>query len=104
MSRTIVLTGASAGVGRATAREFGRRGARIALLARNEVARQATPDEVRREGGTAVVLPTDVSDFEQVDAAAERAEAELGPIDVWVNDAAAAGALAAGTAAPLLRR
>jgi NAD(P)-dependent dehydrogenase (short-subunit alcohol dehydrogenase family) len=100
MSRTIVLTGASAGVGRATAREFGRRGARSALLARNEVALQATADEVR----TALVLPMDVSDFEQVDAAAERAEAEPGPIDVWVNDAAAAGALAAGTAAALLRR
>jgi short-subunit dehydrogenase len=89
VSQTVVLTGASAGVGRATAREFGRRGARVALLARNAEALEAAADEVRREGGTALVVPTDVADHEQVEAAAERAEAELGPIDVWVNDAMA---------------
>jgi short-subunit dehydrogenase len=87
--QTIVLTGASAGVGRATAREFAKRGARIALVARNEDALQAAAEEVRRDGGTPLVLPTDVADAEQVEAAAERAEAELGPIDVWVNDAMA---------------
>jgi NAD(P)-dependent dehydrogenase (short-subunit alcohol dehydrogenase family) len=89
MSRTVVLTGASAGVGRATAREFGRRGDRVALLARNEDGLEGAAEEIRREGGTALAIPTDVSDREQVDAAAERAERELGPIDVWVNDAMA---------------
>jgi NAD(P)-dependent dehydrogenase (short-subunit alcohol dehydrogenase family) len=89
MNGTVVLTGASAGVGRATAREFGRRGARIALLARNVEALEAAAAEVRSEGGTALVVPTDVADADQVEAAAERAERELGPIDVWVNDAMA---------------
>jgi short-subunit dehydrogenase len=89
MTQTVVLTGASAGVGRATARAFGRRGARIALLARNEEALGAAADEVRREGGTPLVIPTDVADHEQVEAAAEHTEAELGPIDVWINDAMA---------------
>ena len=88
-NRTVVLTGASAGVGRATAREFGRRGDRVALLARNREGLEAAADEIRREGGTAVAIPTDVSDPEQVEAAADRAERELGPIDVWVNDAMA---------------
>ena len=89
MSRTVVLTGASAGVGRATAREFGRRGDRVALLARNHEALEAAAEEIRREGGTALAIPTDVADADQVEAAAERAERELGPIDVWVNDAMA---------------
>jgi NAD(P)-dependent dehydrogenase (short-subunit alcohol dehydrogenase family) len=89
MSRTVVLTGASAGVGRATAREFGRRGDKVALLARNRDALEAAAEEIRREGGTALAIPTDVADPEQVEAAAARAEAELGPIDVWVNDAMA---------------
>jgi short-subunit dehydrogenase len=88
-SKTVVLTGASAGVGRATAREFARNGARIALLARNEDALEAAAQEVRSEGGTALVIPTDVSENDQVEAAAARAESELGPIDVWVNDAMA---------------
>jgi short-subunit dehydrogenase len=89
MSQTVVLTGASAGIGRATAREFAKHGARIALVARNEDALRAAAEEVRREGGTPLILPTDVADPEQVEAAAERTEAELGPIDVWVNDAMA---------------
>jgi short-subunit dehydrogenase len=88
-SQTIVLTGASAGVGRATAREFAKRGARIALVARNKDALHAAAEEVRRDGGTPLVIPADVADATQVEAAAERAEAELGPIDVWVNDAMA---------------
>jgi short-subunit dehydrogenase len=88
-SKTVVLTGASAGVGRATAREFARQGHRIALLARNEEALEAAAQEVRAEGATALVIPTDVSENDQVEAAAERAESELGPIDVWVNDAMA---------------
>jgi short-subunit dehydrogenase len=89
MSQTVVLTGASAGVGRATAREFGRRGDRVALLARNEDGLRAAAEEVRRAGGTPLVIRTDVADYAQVEAAADRAEAELGPIDVWVNDAMA---------------
>ena len=88
-SQTVVLTGASAGVGRATAREFARRGARIALVARNEDALEIAAEEVRRAGGTPLIVPTDVAQADQVEAAAERAERELGPIDVWVNDAMA---------------
>jgi NAD(P)-dependent dehydrogenase (short-subunit alcohol dehydrogenase family) len=84
-----VITGASAGVGRATAREFARRGDAIALLARNEDALEAAAREVRDLGGRAVAIPTDVADAAQVEAAAERATRELGDIDVWVNDAMA---------------
>jgi NADP-dependent 3-hydroxy acid dehydrogenase YdfG len=84
---TIVVTGASAGVGRATARAFGARGDRIALLARGEDGLNAARREVEEAGGTGLPLPTDVADPDQVEAAAQRAEQELGPIDVWVNDA-----------------
>src|SRR4051794_840463 len=84
-----VITGASAGVGRATAREFARRGDAIALLARNEDGLEAAAREVRDLGGRALVIPTDVADAAQVEAAAERATRELGDIDVWVNDAMA---------------
>src|SRR4051794_12001286 len=85
-----VITGASAGVGRATAREFGRRGDAIALLARNEDGLEAAAREVRELGGRALAIPTDVADVAQVEAAAERATRELGDIGVWVNDAMAA--------------
>ncbi|MFL5855220.1 MAG: SDR family oxidoreductase [Solirubrobacteraceae bacterium] len=84
---TIVVTGASAGVGRATARAFGARGDRIALLARGEDGLNAARREVEEAGGTGLPVPTDVADPDQVEAAAQRAEQELGPIDVWVNDA-----------------
>src|SRR3954463_16100069 len=85
-----VITGASAGVGRATAREFARRGDAIALLARNEDGLEAAAREVRDLGGRALAIPTDVADAAQVEAAAERATRELGDIDVWVNVAMAA--------------
>jgi short-subunit dehydrogenase len=88
--KTVVVTGASAGVGRATAVAFGARGDRVALIARGEDGLQAAAREVRAAGGTALVLPCDVADADAVEAAAARAEDELGPIDVWVNCAMAA--------------
>ncbi len=82
-----VITGASAGVGRATVRAFAEHGFDVGLLARGEAGLEAAAKEVGAAGGRAVVVPTDVSQFDQVDAAARRIEEELGPIDVWVNDA-----------------
>lgn len=86
-SLVVVVTGASAGLGRAIAHQFARKGAKIALLARNPEALQAAADECKVLGGYGLPIPTDVSDADAVEAAAERAEKELGPIDVWVNDA-----------------
>ena len=83
----VVITGASSGIGRATVREFAKHGAHIGLLARNEDALNAAKDEVESLGGRAVVIPTDVTEADQVEAAADRVEEEFGPIDIWVNDA-----------------
>src|SRR3954470_23717704 len=85
VSDVVVITGASAGVGRATARAFGRQGARVALLARGRAGLEAAAAEIRAAGGEALVLPTDVADPDQVEAAADAVEHQFGPIDVWVN-------------------
>jgi short-subunit dehydrogenase len=87
--REVVVTGASAGVGRAAAREFGKHGAKVALLARGEQGLENARAEIEAAGGEALCIPTDVADPEQVEAAAVRVERELGPIDIWVNDAIA---------------
>jgi NAD(P)-dependent dehydrogenase (short-subunit alcohol dehydrogenase family) len=83
----VVVTGASAGVGRAVVRRFAQDHARIALLARGRDRLEAARQEVESAGGRALVLPTDVADWDQVDAAAASTEAEFGPIDVWINNA-----------------
>jgi short-subunit dehydrogenase len=88
-SEVVVVTGASGGVGRAIAHAFGKRGAHVALLARGEPGLQDCRREVEGLGGRALVVPTDVADHEQVEAAAEQVEERLGAIDVWVNDAMA---------------
>ncbi len=83
----VVITGATGGIGRATVREFAKRGAKIALLARGEEGLEGARRDVERDGGVALAIPTDVADPQQVERAAERVEAELGPIDIWINDA-----------------
>jgi NAD(P)-dependent dehydrogenase (short-subunit alcohol dehydrogenase family) len=85
--KVVVVTGASAGVGRAVVRELAKRGHRIGLLARGLDRLESTRREVEELGGEALVLPCDVADADAVDAAASRVEAELGPLDVWINNA-----------------
>jgi NAD(P)-dependent dehydrogenase (short-subunit alcohol dehydrogenase family) len=85
--RVVVITGAGAGIGRATARRFGADGDKVALLARGEEELAGAAREIEEAGGTALVIPTDVADPEAVEEAAERVERELGPIDVWVSNA-----------------
>ena len=86
-NEVVVVTGASAGVGRATARAFARQGARIGLIARGRAGLEGAKRDVENLGGEAMVLPTDVADAKGVEAAAEAVENRFGPIDVWVNDA-----------------
>jgi NAD(P)-dependent dehydrogenase (short-subunit alcohol dehydrogenase family) len=84
--RVIVITGAAAGVGRATAIMFAKtEGAHIGLIARGVEALEGAKRDVEALGGKAIILPCDVTDAEGIEAAAERVEKELGPIDVWVN-------------------
>lgn len=85
----VVITGASAGVGRATVREFAKRRASIALIARGTDGLEGARREVESAGGRALVLQVDVADAAQVEAAAERVESTFGPIDIWVNNAMA---------------
>jgi NAD(P)-dependent dehydrogenase (short-subunit alcohol dehydrogenase family) len=86
-SEVVVITGASAGVGRATVRNFARHGARIGLLARGVDGLKAAQREVEELGGEAFIIPTDVANADQVEAAAAKVESELGEIDIWVNNA-----------------
>jgi NAD(P)-dependent dehydrogenase (short-subunit alcohol dehydrogenase family) len=85
--QVVVVTGASAGVGRAIVREFARHGAHLGLLARGEDGLEAARQEVEHAGGQAVVVPLDVADPAAVERAAALVEDTLGPIDVWINNA-----------------
>jgi NAD(P)-dependent dehydrogenase (short-subunit alcohol dehydrogenase family) len=85
--QVVMITGASAGVGRATVREFAKRGACIGLMARGEDGLEGAKQDVERAGGRAIVLPTDVADADAVESGAAELEKAFGPIDVWVNDA-----------------
>lgn len=86
-SEVVVIAGASAGVGRATARAFAQRGARIGLLARGLEGLEGAQRDVEAAGGKAVIARTDMADPEQVEAAAQSVEDAFGPIDIWINNA-----------------
>lgn len=87
--KVVVITGASAGVGRATARLFAQRGAHLGLVARGKDGLEGAGKEVEAAGRKALVIPTDVADPEQVESAVAQVESELGPIDIWINNAMA---------------
>ncbi len=89
MPKIVVITGAGAGVGRATVEEFARQGYDVALLSRDKDRLERAAADVRRHGVRALPIPTDVADAEAVEAAATKVEEEFGPIDVWVNVAMA---------------
>src|SRR6476661_8521938 len=86
-ARTVVITGGTAGIGRATAREFARHGWKVAVLARGQDGLEATRRDIEELGGKPLAISTDVADWRAVEAAADQVERELGPIDVWVNNA-----------------
>jgi len=85
MTQTVVISGASAGIGRATARLFGRRGDRVGLVARGADGLNAAADDVTRAGGSALAVTADIADYARLDAAADQIEESIGPIDIWVN-------------------
>lgn len=87
MNQVVVITGASAGIGRATARAFAARGASVGLIARNAEALEAAKKEVEARGGRAAIAIADVADADAVERAAQTIETILGPIDVWINNA-----------------
>jgi len=89
VSEVVMITGASAGIGRATAQAFARRGASIGLLARGRAGLEAAKAEVEKLGGRGLILIADVADDKAVEAAAEQLEREFGPIDIWINNAMA---------------
>ncbi len=85
MTQTVVITGASAGIGRATARLYGERGANVALIARGQAGLEGAARSVEDAGGKALAIPADVADYARVNDAARQAEDHFGPIDVWIN-------------------
>src|SRR5262245_19184239 len=89
MTTTVVITGASAGVGRAVALEFARQGCNVALMARGVERLTSAARQAEAFGVTVLAIPVDVADPAALDAAAERVETELGPIDIWINNAMA---------------
>lgn len=89
MREVVVITGASGGVGRATAIRFGRQGAAVAVLARSEEGLAGAVRDIEAVGGTALAIQVDVADATQMEAAAEQVEQQLGPIDIWINNAMA---------------
>ncbi len=84
-SEVVVITGASGGIGRAAVREFAKHGSTLALIARGEEGLEAARREAEELGARAIAIPADVANYDEVERAAERAETELGPIDIWVN-------------------
>ena len=85
MTQTVVITGASAGIARATARLYGARGANVGLIARGQAGLDGAAQDVIEAGGQALAVPADVADHAQVEKAATEIEAQFGPIDVWIN-------------------
>jgi len=88
-NEVVVITGASAGLGRATARKFGRHGAKVGLIARGVDGLEVAKREIESAGGSALILPLDVADANAVEEAAVSVEQAFGPIDIWVNNAMA---------------
>ena len=89
LSNVVAITGASGGIGRAIAREFARKGYKVALMARGKEGLEGARKDVESLGGKAITIQLDLSEYEQVEAAAARIEEELGPISIWVNNAMA---------------
>jgi NAD(P)-dependent dehydrogenase (short-subunit alcohol dehydrogenase family) len=85
MTQTVVITGASAGIGRATAQLYGKRGASVGLVARGQTGLDGAVRDVESAGGKALAVAADVADYDQVKEASRRIEDAFGPIDVWIN-------------------